>query len=162
MTTENSRSLARETARHPFSLVRMLARADRPLIGVVPDSRSNDSPEGVITVAGTAEVVVRIRATNIVWRGVQDPKTGHWIGVCDALNLNAVGDTYLELQACANEAVALLMTDLFETGELEAFLRRNGWTPGGQLPHTGARVAFDVPVGWEPNARLEDLAAAAH
>jgi predicted RNase H-like HicB family nuclease len=105
------------------------------------------------------EVIVQVQAKNIAWAGYQDPKTGTWIGVCQALNLNAVGDTFAELQACANEAMDLLFTDLLEDGELDAFLRRNGWSLKA-APSPGAHPRFDVPANWNSRARLNQLVPA--
>ena len=101
-------------------------------------------------------ITVQIQA-NITWQAYHDPKSDTWIAVCRALNLNAIGDTFAEMQECANEAMALLFLDLFKTGELEAFLRTNSWRPRGELPEPGRLVRFDVPAEWREAARSEDL-----
>ncbi|MBI2071605.1 MAG: hypothetical protein HYW06_03465 [Gemmatimonadetes bacterium] len=105
-------------------------------------------------------VIVKVEATNILWQGHQDPQTGTWVGVCKALNLNAAGDTFQELQACANDAMALLFTDLLNEGELADFLRVNGWSLGTQLPAPGIRPLFDIPADWNSKARYEELVPA--
>ncbi len=96
--------------------------------------------------SGTQPVnLVKIEA-QVVWRFGRDPDNGDWIAVCDELHMTAIGDTIIELQECANEAVALLFTDLLEEGELDSFLRINGWnllTPLPSGPRPG--VTFDVP-----------------
>lgn len=92
----------------------------------------------------------------ITWQAHQDPATGRWLGVCAPLNLNAVGDTYAELQAFANEAMALLFLDLFESRDLDAFLRRNGWKMIGE-PQPGVAPRFDVPADWRSGSRYEEL-----
>jgi len=102
-------------------------------------------------------VIVRIEAKNIVWQGFQDPETGKWIGVCKALNLNAAGDTFQDLQACANDAMALLFADLLSEGDLQGFLRANGWSLGTPLPGPGVRPLFDIPADWNSKARYEEL-----
>jgi hypothetical protein len=89
-------------------------------------------------------VKVQFDAT-VTWHYAQDPETGAWIGVCPALNLNAVGDTWAEMQEAVVEATGLLFVDLFEAGELESFLREKGWHVS-QLPKPGQRVQFDVPL----------------
>ena len=104
--------------------------------------------------------IVRVEARNIIWQGFQDPETGTWIGVCKALNLNAAGDTFQELQACANDAMALLFADLLKDGELQEFLRVNGWSLGTPLPAPGTLTQFDIPADWNSKARYEELVAA--
>jgi len=104
--------------------------------------------------------VVQIEAKNLVWVGHRDPETGTWIAVCKALNLNAVGDTWAELQECANEAMALLFADLLENSELSDFLYRNGWRLRGPLPQPGVKPLFDVPADWNSNARFDELVGA--
>lgn len=103
-------------------------------------------------------VLVQIQAT-VAWEVVQDPADGHWFGICRALNLNAIGDTWAEFQECANEAIELLFQSLLKHDELDGFLRKNGWnaTP---VPHPGTRVRFDVPFTIERKTRFEELTAA--
>ena len=103
--------------------------------------------------------VVRIEA-DIVWEAQRNPATGRWIGVCRELNLNATGDTWSELQEAANEAMTLLFMDLFQEGELAAFLKRNGWRTADEVPKAPVLPRFDVPADWRHNARYEELVAA--
>jgi len=104
--------------------------------------------------------LVRIEA-DLMWEVARNPTTGRFIGVCRALNLNAVGDTWGEFQECANEAIQLLFADLFTEGELEEFLRRNGWRALGPLPaQRSVTPRFDVPFSLERRARFEDLVPA--
>lgn len=105
---------------------------------------------------GKKVYLVQIEAT-IAWESYCDPRTGTYTAACRALNLNAVGDTFDELQACAKEAMQLLFEDLFETGELEGFLRTNGWRPRGELPATDKRVRFDVPFDWQQRKSAKEL-----
>lgn len=89
-------------------------------------------------------VKIEIQA-NVTWQVATDLESGTYIGVCPALNLNAIGDTWAEFVQCANEATTLLFEDLFNKNELDAFLRRNGWAPKAPLPAPGSKVKFDVP-----------------
>lgn len=95
----------------------------------------------------------------IFWIAHQDQATGQWISVCPPLNLNAVGDTYDELQVSANEAMALLFLDLLESGDLVAFLRKNNWKMVG-TPMPGIQPRFDIPADWKTGSRFEELLAA--
>jgi hypothetical protein len=90
------------------------------------------------------QVTVTIQG-NIQWAVTKDPESGAWVGVCPLLNLNAVGDDWLDLQRYINEAMALLFIDLFETGELGAYLVAHGWTADQPLPEPGSRPRFEVP-----------------
>src|SRR6266566_553886 len=101
-------------------------------------------------------VLVRIEA-NLAWEVFRDPETQAWVGVCQPLNLNAVGDTWGEFFESAQEAIELLLTDLLEEGELPAFLQRHGWRLESPLPKSSARVQWDVPFGVLKRARFEDL-----
>jgi hypothetical protein len=103
-------------------------------------------------------VLVQIQGT-MMWEGYYDLPAKTWIGICKALNLNAIGDTWPELQACANDAMEALFQDLLKTGELEEFLRVNRWRKQGEA-EPGAQVRFDVPSDWRSTARFEDLVPA--
>ena len=88
-------------------------------------------------------VMVRIEA-NITWQAAHDEQSSMWIGACPALNLNALGETWIELQENASEALELLLQDLFLENELEAFLRQRGWHVT-EIPPPGSNPNFDVP-----------------
>lgn len=102
-------------------------------------------------------ITVRIEA-QIFWLARQNPATGRWLAVCPPLNLNAEGDTYAQLQACGNEATALLFQDLVEDGELATFLHKNGWQMIG-VPQPGTRTQFDIPADWRSHAPREEVVA---
>ena len=102
-------------------------------------------------------VIVQIES-NLLWEVVRDLHTGRFIGICRALNLNAVGETWAEFQEGANEAIQVLLEDLFKEGELEEFLTRNGWRTLTPLPGRGAAVPhFDVPFSLQRKDRFEEL-----
>ena len=105
-------------------------------------------------------VLVRIEVNNLVWEVAQDPESGAWIGLSRPLNLNAIGDTWAEFWQCANEAIALLFTDLLREGELATFLRDQGWQPSTPLPSPGTPVRWDVPFEVRKRARFEQLVPA--
>lgn len=81
----------------------------------------------------------------LAWRVFQSA-SDNWIGICDPLKITMEGATFQELTERINEALQLLMADLFETGELEDFLRRQGWRPMIDLSKVDpANATFDVP-----------------
>lgn len=89
----------------------------------------------------------RIRISgDLEWRVERDPDDDSFVGVCDRLNLVAVGDTWQEFEECALEAVQLLLQDLHEDGELDAFLLERGLAVETDFPEPGEPVEFDVPV----------------
>ena len=98
-------------------------------------------------------VVVRIEA-NVQWQIFRDPASEEWIGVCQALNLNAIGETFEDFFDCANEATQLLLTELLEKGELQAFLRRQGWTPSA-MP-----IAAATPIAGAPRTTMLRITSA--
>lgn len=89
-------------------------------------------------------VLVRIEG-NFQWQAAFDHESGTYIGTCAPLRLNAIADSWQELLEAIREATDLLFSDLLRTGELEDFMRRNGWTASRPLPATGTPVRFDVP-----------------
>lgn len=101
------------------------------------------------------QIVIQVKA-NLVWQVARDPETGIHVGVCPPLNLNAVGDTWGEFMQCANEATGLLLFDLFEDGELDAFLKANGWQLMNKIPEKGRPFRFDVPfdISQQPIERV--------
>jgi len=101
------------------------------------------------------KTLVQIRA-NVPWQAFRDEATGRWYAVCRPLNLNAVGDSWTDMLETAADAIDVLFRSLMREGELERFLRRNGWAPLQQLPTEG-RVQFDVPFTVEQRARYEEL-----
>lgn len=105
------------------------------------------------------KVVVQIEA-NVLWEALYDAQKRIWIGVCNDLNLNATGDTWADLQACANDAMQLLFEDLSETGELTSYLKRMNWRISGPDNVTGTTPRFDVPTAWERKNRYEEMTAA--
>lgn len=109
-----------------------------------------------------SETVIRIVVKGqLAWQVAVDPQSDLWIGVCERLNLHAVGETMADFQQCANDAIALLFADLFETGELDAFLRSRGWNKmevSGGTP--GRTPRFDVPAGIHVQPHMADLLTA--
>ena len=95
---------------------------------------------------GKPPPLVRIEA-NLIWKVALDAQAQVYVGTCEPLNLNAMGNTWAEFQECANEAIGLLLADLFEDNELEGFMRQNGWALLSEMPPPGRTPQFDVPFG---------------
>jgi hypothetical protein len=88
------------------------------------------------------QVPVRIEA-QVTWHYKYDAEARVYMGICPALNLNAIGDTWIDFQDCVNDAMGALFRDLFRDGEFEQFMRSKGWQ-SGPLP-VGATPRFDIP-----------------
>jgi predicted RNase H-like HicB family nuclease len=102
-------------------------------------------------------VTVHVQA-KLVWEVHIHPQTRQYMGICRMLNLNAVGDSWGDFQQAANEAMQLLLEDLFEEGDLQRFLHRNGWRLATPLPNRGdARPCFDVPYETDFKRDPEEL-----
>jgi len=88
---------------------------------------------------------------NLRW-GVVKTARGTLVAICDPLGLTVEADDDAELHSVIAEAQHVLMVDLFEDGELHAFLRDRGWSPNVPLPQVlpEGGVKFDVPFSVEP------------
>lgn len=64
---------------------------------------------------------------NVRWEVAFEPDAKVYVGVCRMLNLNAIGDTWIDFQDCAADAMGALFLDLFMSGDFEGFMRANGW-----------------------------------
>lgn len=85
-------------------------------------------------------------AARVVWIATQtSAKPERWMGVCEELGISTEGETLDELHSLIPETIHLLMTDLVQDDELDAFLREKGWS------HTADPV---VPGNTEPNIVL--------
>lgn len=91
-------------------------------------------------------VLVRIEG-RVEWKIAQDPASGTYIGVCPALRLNAIGDSWTEFWEAANETTGLLFLSLLKAGEMDGFLHEHGFRLGSPLPTAGERPHFDMPFG---------------
>lgn len=94
---------------------------------------------------GTVKQIVRVEVNGQVQWEVARTASGVWLGVCRPLGLTMQGESLDELLASINDSVQLLLRDLLESGELDAFLKHRGWrlVPGVQQE---GQVEFDVPI----------------
>lgn len=72
-------------------------------------------------------MIVNVQVNSKVAWQVGQTDAGHWLAVCAPLRLTMEGDTVEDLMENTGHAVALLLADLLESGELDAFLRKQGW-----------------------------------
>lgn len=91
----------------------------------------------------TREQVVNVEG-NVTWQVTYDVAAKMYIGVCPELNLNAIGDTWIEFQQIAHESMAALFLDLVRAGEFESYVRQHGWR-SQPLPQPGISPRFDIP-----------------
>ena len=65
-------------------------------------------------------------------------KSGKWVGECEALGICIESDDLNDLYGQFHEAITLLVRDLMEDGELDAFLKTMGWTADSGWLHDAA------------------------
>jgi hypothetical protein len=96
---------------------------------------------------------IQIEANNIVWT-VQPQRSGQLVAWCDLLGLTVEGDNEADLASLIAESMHVLFMDLFEDGDLPAFLSEHGWRPHHPLPSARPDdgVLFKVPYGTTPAA----------
>lgn len=87
---------------------------------------------------------VQIEA-NVVWRAFKSPTSARYVAVCDELNLCLEGESEDELKSLIPEAMHLLMIDLLEDNEIDAYLREKGWHATNLPQRRNGNVEFDVP-----------------
>lgn len=80
---------------------------------------------------------------SIQWHATQPAGSGRWIGVCEPMNLSVEADSRDELHSVIDEAIQLLLTDLFQDNALDRYLHERGWTSHGMqhgIIHTGCVI----------------------
>ncbi len=108
-----------------------------------------------------ASKVLRV-VGQIPWKVSRNPKTGVYVGECDALNVTAQGQTRSELLEMIDDILQTLLTDMVAEGRLERVAREQGWQIEGDLPKGGARpknLKFDLPFV-VPDVVVPNVAAA--
>lgn len=76
------------------------------------------------------------RIQGIVRVEVSRTDRGYWIGVSDDLKIVVQSDSRDELLEDIETALELLVDDLMDSGDLEAFAARQGWTFSERQPET--------------------------
>jgi hypothetical protein len=89
---------------------------------------------------------VRVEVKGLIGWVVTQGTSGHWIAVCDPMNLALEADSLDELYSVINEGVHLLFRDLLKDNELDQYLRERGWHAAG-MPEgpVGDDIEFRVP-----------------
>ncbi len=81
---------------------------------------------------------------NVRW-SVRRARGGNWIAVCDALGLTVQSGTWTELMEDIGETLDAILKDLLSTGDLDRFLRQQGWQLADAIPEGAEDLHFDVP-----------------
>jgi predicted RNase H-like HicB family nuclease len=102
---------------------------------------------GAMMVAGFGEdrtmiIKVQVQAP-LEWRVQQAARDGRLMAVCQPLGIAVEGESEEELQALIPEAIRLLMTDLVDDSEFDAFLEERSWSAVRVL--TGDDLEFEIP-----------------
>lgn len=92
----------------------------------------------------TGRVRIDIQA-NLQW-GCFQAKGGHWVAVCDPLNLTVQAATWAELMEDIGDTLDGMLQELLSSNELDKFLRDHGWQAVGPIPtQQDGAIRFDVP-----------------
>jgi hypothetical protein len=81
----------------------------------------------------------------VIWRSFKSPTSPRIVAVCDELNLSLEADSEQELRTLIPEAMHLLMLDLFEDNEINAYLRERGWRAHNLPSMPDGDINFNVP-----------------
>lgn len=81
--------------------------------------------------------------------------SGRWIGECEMLGIAVEAENLDELHEMFGEAIALLLEDLTEDGELDEFLLSKGWRPNDKWFATAAQDNPMKVVPWDLVAHCE-------
>ncbi len=84
---------------------------------------------------------------NIAWVAKRSGQSDRWIGICEPMGLTVDAATLDELHSVIAETMYLVLTDLLEDNELDAFLRKRGWTAVQDSAAGERSPEFNVP--WE-------------
>ena len=92
--------------------------------------------------------VVTIQIQGQIQWSVSQSAEGRYVAVCEPMGIAMEGATLDDLVANINESIQLVMNDLLRSGELDDFLRAQGWRTAATVKrsHTGGPVSFDVPI----------------
>lgn len=81
---------------------------------------------------------------NLAWKWGRTKK-GNYIAICDPIGQTVQAATYGELLETMHEALDSTFRELFSTGDLEQFLREQGWILPVPIRRTQGNVRFDMP-----------------
>jgi hypothetical protein len=90
-----------------------------------------------------ARTTVRVR-TKVPW-AIRQAAGGNWVGVCVPLGLTLQSDTWASLMEDIGLALDALLRNLLESGDLDRFLRNQGWELASPIPKRRENIRFDVP-----------------
>ena len=92
---------------------------------------------------------VQLKAQGTVECTAHLMKSGKWIGECEALGICIEADDLNDLYGQFRESIALLIRDLMEDGELDAFLKSKGWDSDSGWLHDAAQKDPAAVVPWQ-------------
>jgi hypothetical protein len=110
--------------------------------------------------AKTKPTIVHMEG-RIMWK-IGRSKEGNWIAICDALKLTLQAETTAELMEDIALALDALIKELLSTGDLNRFMREQGWKMISPLPKTKRLedIYFDVPFSSTLMKRLTPYGSA--
>jgi len=95
-----------------------------------------------------------------LWTVFPNRDRTRWIAVCDAVGLTVEGRSQSELAESIAESLDLVLQDVFERDEFEAFLLQHGWRQATPIPpRSRRRLRFEVPFYTVPRPSHDREAA---
>jgi hypothetical protein len=101
------------------------------------------------------KIVIHIRG-KLLWRWGRTKK-GNYVAICDPIRQTVEAEKFGDLLATINEALDSTFSELLSSGDLENFLREQGWKAenlSSALPKR--KVRFDMPFDMK-GMRTRDL-----
>jgi hypothetical protein len=95
-----------------------------------------------------ATTTVRVQINGQLLWIVERGNSGHWIAVCDPMNLSLEATSLDELYSVINEGIQLLMLDLIRDNEFDQFLRERGWDAQG-VPKGPVEDGINIQIPWD-------------
>jgi hypothetical protein len=101
------------------------------------------------------KITIHIRG-NLQWKWGRT-KSGKYVAVCDPLGQTVEADKFGDLLATINEALDSTLHELLSSGDLEGFLREQGWEAENFAAAAPRRnIRFDMPFDMK-GMRTRDL-----
>ncbi len=97
------------------------------------DRKSNQGMKTIVHIQG-----------NLIWKWGRT-KRGGYIAICDPIGQTVEAKKFGDLLETIQEALDSTLRELFSSGDLEKFLKEQGWKTENLISSTPRNVRFDMP-----------------